>query len=149
MAIHLGVSHEFAFPAADIWSVMGDFRRLPDWFPGLQQFTADGNVPGDTRRIMLAGVTIIQQLLAQDATGMRTTYQIVDAPGITRDTGFVVTITVSATAEAACKVDWRATLAKRPDSVPEGAESAFVTRTEQNYRAALAYFLTRLDPKTT
>lgn len=144
-AISFGVVRELPFAAARVWQTMGDFRRLPDWFPGIAGFSAQGTHAGATRSIVIPPFPpVTHQLDVQDNAAMFTQYRVIDGPGLSPDTGFVVTIHITARGEDACTVDWQARLAQRPALVPAGGEAAFAARTEQNYQRALDHFAARL-----
>jgi len=144
-AITFGVVRELPFAAARVWQVMGDFSRLPDWFPGIAGFTAQGTQPGATRRIVIPPFPpVTHQLDVQDNSAMFTQYRVIDGPGLSADTGFVVSIRIHANGPDACTVDWQARLAQRPALVPAGGEAAFAARTEQSYQRALDHFAAQL-----
>ncbi|MFZ5722304.1 MAG: SRPBCC family protein [Pseudomonadota bacterium] len=143
-AISFGVVQVLPFPAARVWPVLGDFSRLPDWFPGIGDFSAQGVQPGATRRIVIPPFpAVTHRLERQDDAAMFTQYRVVDGPGLSETTGFVVTIRLHDDA-AGCTVDWQARLAQRPALVPAGGEAAFAARTEQSYRRALDRLVARL-----
>ncbi len=140
-AITFGVVREFPFPATRVWPVIGNFSRLPDWFPGIADFSAQGTHAGATRKIIIPPFPpVTHQLDVQDDNAMFTQYRVIDGPGLSEATGFVVTIRVSARSDNACLIDWQARLAQRPSLVPAGAESAFAARTENSYQRALDHF---------
>lgn len=144
-AIAFGVVRELPFAAARVWPVLGDFARLPDWFPGIGEFSADGRAAGALRKIVIPPFPVVtHRLTAQDDPAMTTRYQVIDGPGLSEATGFVVTIAVTALAADRCRVDWQARIAARPALVPAGAETAFAARTEQSYQRALDHFQARL-----
>lgn len=144
-AIAFGLARELPFPAARVWAVMGDFARLPDWFPGIAEFSSEGNRQGAHRTIVIPPFPPVRHRLeVQDDAAMFTRYQVVAGPGLTEDTGFVVTIRVTAVGEGACTVDWQARLAQRPALVPAGGEAAFAARTEGGYARALEHVAGRL-----
>jgi len=139
--ISFGLTRDVPFAAERVWKVMGDFSRLPEWFPGIAEFSSEGNHPGAVRTIVIPPFPPVKhRLTIQDDAAMFTEYRVVDGPGLSEATGFVVTIRVVPRGESACHVDWQARLAQRPALVPEGAEAAFALRTEQNYVRALDYF---------
>lgn len=140
-AISFGLVEELPFPAARVWRVMGDFTRLPEWFPGIAEFRADGTHAGALRHIVIPPFpTVTHRLEVQDDAAMYTRYRVVDGPGLSEATGFVVTIAIAPAGENRCTVDWQARLARRPALVPAGGEAAFAARTEQNYVRALDHF---------
>lgn len=140
-AIAFGVNRELPFAAGRVWSVMGNFSRLPDWFPGIAEFVSEGNHPGALRSIVIPPFPPVKhRLTVQDDAAMFTEYRVVDGPGLSEATGFVVTIRITPRGPAACQLDWQARLAQRPTLVPAGAEAAFAARTEQNYVRALEHF---------
>lgn len=144
-AISFGVVRELPFAAARVWQTMGDFSRLPDWFPGIAEFSAQGTHPGATRRIVIPPFPpVTHQLDVQDNSAMFTQYRVIDGPGLSPDTGFVVTIRISANGADTCTVDWQARLAQRPALVPAGSEAAFAARTEQSYQRALDHLCAQL-----
>lgn len=133
----LAVSRVIARPAPLLWPLAGRFSRLPDWFPGLDGFSCEGDTPGSRRHIRIGPFEITQQLLEQDDTGFRTVYQVSEGPGITTATGFIVTISLSALDASSCRLDWQAKLAALPSTMPAGSESVFIERTRKNYEHAL------------
>ena len=139
--ISFGLQREVPFAAARVWTVMGDFSRLPDWFPGIAEFASEGNHPGALRTIVIPPFPPVKhRLVVQDDAAMFTEYRVVDGPGLSEATGFVVTIRVAPRGPESCHVDWQARLAARPTLVPAGGEAAFAARTEQNYVRALDHF---------
>lgn len=145
-AIAFGLVQQLPYPAARVWPVIGNFSRLPDWFPGIGEFRADGHLAGARRVIVIPPFPpVTHELDVQDDTAMFTQYRVVDGPGLSAVTGFVVTIRVTAGSGDHCTLDWQARLAERPALVPAGGEAAFATRTEQNYRRAVDHFLARLS----
>lgn len=139
--IAFGVQRELPFPASVVWPVMGNFSRLPDWFPGIAGFESGGTRPGALRRIVIAPFPpVTHRLVVQDDDAQFTEYRVVDGPGLSEATGFVVTIRVEPVGDTACRVDWQARLAERPALVPAGGEGAFAERTRQNYERALDHF---------
>lgn len=140
--IHFGIARELPFAAARVWDVMGNFSRLPDWFPGIAEFSSEGNHPGALRTIVIPPFPPVKhRLTLQDDEAMFTEYRVIDGPGLSEATGFVVTIRVEPRGEATCFLDWQARLAERPALVPAGGESAFAARTQQHYERALSHFL--------
>jgi Polyketide cyclase / dehydrase and lipid transport len=60
-------------PADDVWALIGDPARLPEWFPGIVEATVDG----DTRVITTgAGIPMPEQILTNDAIARRFQYRI-------------------------------------------------------------------------
>lgn len=144
-AAAFGITRELPFPAARVWAVMGNFSRLPDWFPGIAGFDSDGNHAGAQRHIDIPPFPrVTHRLDVQDDPSMFTRYQVVDGPGLHEGTGFVVTIRVEPRGAAGCLLDWQATLAQLPDGVPAEARAAFEARTTASYERALAHCLARL-----
>jgi len=144
--IAFGIARELPVAAARVWRVMGDFSRLPDWFPGIAEFSSEGNHPGALRTIVIPPFPPVKhRLVIQDDAGMFTEYRVVDGPGLSEATGFVVTIRVEPRGEAACFLDWQARLARRPELVPAGGGAAFAARTQGSYERALAHCLARLE----
>lgn len=133
----LAVSRVIARPAPLLWPLLGRFSRLPDWFPGVDGFSCEGDTPGSRRHIRIGPFEITQQLLEQDDAGFRTVYQVSDGPGITPATGFIVTISLIAIDAANSHVDWQAKLTALPSTMPAGSESVFIERTRKNYEHAL------------
>lgn len=146
--ITLGISRDIPRPASTIWPVMGTFSRLPEWFPGIDAFQCSGDAPGSRRDITIGAFLVTQELLSQDEAGQKTVYQVISGPGISRETGFVVTIIVTALGNDSCRVDWHATLEQLPSMFPPGSEGAFVARTEGNYKAAMDAYLNKLGEAT-
>lgn len=143
--IRFGLVRELPFPAARVWAVMGNFSRLPDWFPGIDRFDSQGNHAGALRTIVIPPFPPVQHRLeVQDDAAMFTRYRVVDGPGLSEETGFVVTLRIEPVGEGSCRVDWQAQLAQRPALVPAGAEAAFAARTEGSYHRALDHFAARL-----
>lgn len=143
--IRFGIARELPFAADRVWHLMGNFSRLPDWFPGIGEFSSEGNHPGAVRNIVIPPFpTVKHRLTLQDDVAMFTEYRVIDGPGLSEATGFVVTIRVEPRGAGACHLDWQARLAQRPTLVPEGAEAAFAARTQQNYERALSHFLALL-----
>lgn len=144
-AITFGIVRELPFAAERVWNVMGNFSRLPDWFPGIAEFSSQGSHAGALRTIVIPPFPpVTHRLTVQDNDALFTEYQVVDGPGLSEATGFVVTIRVEARGPQACTVDWQARLAARPALVPAGGEQAFAARTEQSYARALDHFQARL-----
>ncbi|MFN3586966.1 MAG: SRPBCC family protein [Moraxellaceae bacterium] len=135
--LDLEVSRAFALPAHALWPLVGRFSRLPEWFPGIDDFSCTGDSPGATRQIHIGPFRVTQALLAQDDTGLRTVYQVTDGSGITPATGFVVTIWLVPDTARGCRLHWRAELAALPSLLPTGSEAAFIARTRGNYESAL------------
>jgi hypothetical protein len=144
--VSFGIARELPFAATRVWNVMGNFSRLPDWFPGIAEFRCEGNHPGALREIVIPPFPPVKHRLGfQDDAAMCTEYRVVDGPGLSEATGFVVTIRVEPRGDNACFLDWQARLARRPDLVPAGGEATFAARTQQNYERALAHFLALLQ----
>jgi len=65
-----------AVPAADVWAVVGDPGRLPEWFPGIVSCTVDG-----TSRVVVtaSGLSIPETIVTNDPLLRRFQYRI-DVP---------------------------------------------------------------------
>jgi hypothetical protein len=65
-----------ARPASDVWALVGDAARLPEWFPGIVAADVDG-----TRRIITtaSGLPIPEEITINDPLLRRFQYRI-DAP---------------------------------------------------------------------
>ena len=60
-------------PAAEVWAIVGDPERLPEWFPGV----VDAKVEGDTRVVtMRSGLPMPEQILTCDPLLRRFQYRI-------------------------------------------------------------------------
>jgi carbon monoxide dehydrogenase subunit G len=60
----------------EVWAVVGDPIRLPEWFPGIVECTVDG----DTRVITTgSGIPIPEQILTVDSIQRRFQYRITSA----------------------------------------------------------------------
>ena len=57
----------------EIWAVIGDPTRIPEWFPGITAATVDG-----TTRVITtgSGIPIPEEILTQDAVQRRFQYRI-------------------------------------------------------------------------
>src|SRR3989338_5799471 len=94
-AISFGTVRDLPFAAERVWAVMGNFSRLPDWFPGIAEFTCNGREAGAVRTIVILPFPpVTHRLTIQDDAAMFTEYRVVDGPGLSEATGFVVTIRV-------------------------------------------------------
>ena len=62
-----------ARPPADVWAIVGDAARLPEWFPGIVDCTVDG-----TTRVITtgSGIPMPEQLLTIDSVLRRFQYRI-------------------------------------------------------------------------
>jgi Polyketide cyclase / dehydrase and lipid transport len=62
-----------ARPADDVWAMVGDPARLPEWYPGIPSCTVDGD-----RRVIVtgSGLPIPQQLLTIDPMQRRFQYRV-------------------------------------------------------------------------
>ena len=147
--LHFEVSRPFSLLGRELWALVGRFSRLPDWFPGIDGFSCDGDAPGATRHIRIGPFAVQQQLLAQDDSRFRTVYQVTGGPGIRPATGFVVTIRLTANTDSTCMLHWRAELAALPALLPAGSEEAFIARTRRNYEQALDHLEQVLARRTT
>jgi len=60
-------------PASDVWALIGDPARLPDWFPGVTSTTVDG-----TTRVVTtgAGIPIPEEIVTNDRLQRRFQYRI-------------------------------------------------------------------------
>ena len=59
--------------AAEVWALVGDPARLPEWFPGIEQATVDG----DQRTIVTgAGLPMPEQIVTNDPLQRRFQYRI-------------------------------------------------------------------------
>jgi hypothetical protein len=59
--------------ADDVWKLVGDPARLPEWFPGIEQATVDG----DKRTIVTgAGLPMPEQIVTDDPLQRRFQYRI-------------------------------------------------------------------------
>jgi uncharacterized protein YndB with AHSA1/START domain len=58
---------------ADVWAIVGDPKRLPEWFPGIVDCTVDG-----TTRVIItgAGIPMPEQLITIDTIQRRFQYRI-------------------------------------------------------------------------
>ncbi len=133
----LMVDRLVSLPAPRLWPLLGRFSRLPDWFPGIDGFSCEGDAPGAARHIRIGPFEVTQQLLEQDDAGFRTVYQVTAGPGINLETGFVVSIHLEAESSERCRVHWQARLAALPANMPAGSEELFIARTRKNYEHAL------------
>jgi hypothetical protein len=60
-------------PAADVWALIGDPARIPEWFPGIDSATVDGT----TRTITTgAGMPMPEEILTNDPLQRRFQYRI-------------------------------------------------------------------------
>ncbi len=60
-------------PAEDIWALVGDPSRLPEWFPGIIAATVDGN----TRTIVTgSGLPMPEEIVTNDPLQRRFQYRI-------------------------------------------------------------------------
>lgn len=57
----------------EVWAVVGDPTRIPEWFPGITAATVDG-----TTRVITtgSGIPIPEEILTQDAVQRRFQYRI-------------------------------------------------------------------------
>lgn len=133
----LMVDRLVSLSAPKLWPLLGRFSRLPDWFPGIDGFSCEGDVPGAVRHIRIGPFEVTQELLEQDDAGFRTVYQVTAGPGISPETGFVVSIHLEAESAERCRVHWQARLAALPANMPAGSEELFIARTRKNYEHAL------------
>ena len=60
-------------PAADVWTLVGDPARLPEWFPGIDAATVDGASRVIT---MGTGVAMPEEILVNDPVQRRFQYRI-------------------------------------------------------------------------
>lgn len=60
-------------PAADVWSLVGDPARIPDWFPGITAAKVDG-----TTRVITtgAGLEMPEEIVTNDPLQRRFQYRI-------------------------------------------------------------------------
>ena len=60
-------------PASDVWAVIGDPMRLPEWFPGVTSTTVEG-----TTRVVTtgAGIPIPEEIVTNDSLQRRFQYRI-------------------------------------------------------------------------
>jgi uncharacterized protein YndB with AHSA1/START domain len=69
------VRHEVRLtcPPDDVWAVVGDPARLPEWFPGIDSCTVEGD-----RRVVITrtGLPMPELLLTADPTQRRFQYRI-------------------------------------------------------------------------
>jgi uncharacterized protein YndB with AHSA1/START domain len=71
--------------ADDVWAVVGDPARLPEWWPGITSCTVDG----DTRVVTTSsGLPMPEQILTADAIQRRFQYRIT-APLFTEHTSTI------------------------------------------------------------
>lgn len=134
--IEFAVTRPLALPAERLWPLIGYFSRLPEWFPGIDDFRSEGDTVGSLRHIRIGPFDITQHLLEQDNNGFKTVYQVTQGPGISPDTGFIVTIHLEPVGNT-CSVHWSAKLAQLPSLMPAGSEAAFAARTQKNYEQSL------------
>lgn len=60
-------------PATDVWDLIGDPARIPEWFPGITSATVDGN----TRVVTTgAGIPIPEEIVTNDRCQRRFQYRI-------------------------------------------------------------------------
>jgi carbon monoxide dehydrogenase subunit G len=145
--INFAVTRSLALPADRLWPLLGAFSRLPDWFPGIDDFRSEGDTVGSLRHIRIGPFEITQHLLEQDNTAFKTVYQVTQGPGISPATGFIVTIQLESAGNA-CTVHWSAQLQQLPTMMPPGSEPVFMARTQKNYEQALDHLeqvLVKLD----
>lgn len=57
----------------DVWAIVGDPTRLPEWFPGIVECTVDGTTRVITTR---SGIPMPEQLITIDALLRRFQYRI-------------------------------------------------------------------------
>ncbi|MGH8491715.1 MAG: SRPBCC family protein [Moraxellaceae bacterium] len=145
----LAVSRVIARPAPLLWPLLGRFSRLPDWFPGVDSFSCEGDTPGSRRHIRIGPFEVVQLLLEQDDVGFRTVYQVSDGPGISPATGFVVSIYLEAENATHSRAHWQARLTELPSTMPAGSEEVFIARTRKNYEHALDHLEQVLAGSTT
>lgn len=134
--LELGVTRVVKITAEKLWPLLGSFSRLPEWFPQIDSFSSEGDTVGSKRNIRIATFDIVQNLLEQDNNRYQTVYQVSSGPGITHETGFVVTISLKPLGDD-CEIHWHAKLAELPSIMPTGSESIFIARTQKNYDQAL------------
>jgi hypothetical protein len=62
-----------AAPAADVWALVGDPKRIPEWFPGIVSATVEGS----TRIVVTgSGLPMPEEILTNDALLRRFQYRI-------------------------------------------------------------------------
>ena len=85
-------------PAGKVWDLVGDSRRIPEWFPGVERCEVDG----DTRTCHLRdGRALVEQVVTQDNEAYRIQYRVSSGLPVTHHLG---TIDVIADGDDRCAV---------------------------------------------
>jgi len=63
-------------PPEDVWALIADFGGLDTWMPGIESCELDG----DVRTLQTMGMTLKEQLVAQDEAARTQSYSIVEGP---------------------------------------------------------------------
>jgi hypothetical protein len=80
-------SVELAFPADQVWHLIGGFGSLPDWLPYIPK--SELHEGGRTRHLANPdGSAIVERLVAFDEKGRGYTYHILQAPLAARGRGW-------------------------------------------------------------
>ena len=96
-------TREFDVPADEMWRRIGDFTTVNTWLPGIESI----ELLDDKRRklTMPGGVAIVEALLEEG--DLTHTYEIVEGPLPVKN--YRSTLSVTATDDKSCVVDWHST----------------------------------------
>ena len=125
------VSDDLNAPAADVWAALSDFGGIKVGGP-ITSFEIDGEGVGAVRRIGMGGAVVVERLDEHDADAMTFAYSITNDDSPLPVLGYSARVTVSATGEASCHVDWSGTFE------PQGDEAAAMKVIEGIYRGGIA-----------
>lgn len=71
-------------PAEDVWPLIGDPGRIPEWFPGIVSAEVTEDDDGVERTVTLAtGIALVERVVTNDALAHRFQYRI--AGGVFRE----------------------------------------------------------------
>lgn len=91
--------------AQDVWTAMSDFAGIKVGGP-ITSFETEGEGVGMIRKIGMGGGLVVERLDNHDAEALTFTYAIVNEDSPLPVKGYSATVTISATGENTCHVDW-------------------------------------------
>jgi carbon monoxide dehydrogenase subunit G len=112
---------------AEIWALVRDFGAVGAWVPGVPPLELRGGASDavGTQRVSGAGTDqeVVEQLVIQDETELRSEYTIASSPLPIRDYRAAISVVPSGSGNAL--VDWTATYEPLDDEIVATLDGAF------------------------
>lgn len=118
-----------AYPAEKVWAVLGDFGNM-SWIEGPERIEVIGEGIGMTRRIHMAGIDPIDEILESlDEANLSFSYSIPNMPMPVTD--YLASVRLEATGDGTSRVYWSCTCTASDKNMTEADVETMLTGTYQ------------------